>query len=162
MTPRPHDPVVELRHRRARAPQSGAAELAAARRVATPARLAVTPVVASGSPPLAGARTTCGIIIIWLYTGIGMTLDATGGGCAVRPGLLRLALGLPVRRLRVRPGPLRLALGLPVRRLRARPGLLGHDDRLRLRLGCPHTGCGCTTTGCVTICGWTTTGWAAG
>jgi divalent metal cation (Fe/Co/Zn/Cd) transporter len=31
-----------------------------------------------------GARTTCGIIIcgIIIWTGIGMTLDATGGGCA--------------------------------------------------------------------------------
>ena len=39
-------------------------------------------------PPfqLPGARTTCGIIIcgiiIWPCTGIGITLDATGGGCA--------------------------------------------------------------------------------
>jgi len=40
-----------------------------------------------GWPPFhwPGARTTCGIIIcgiiIWLC-GIGMTFDATGGGCA--------------------------------------------------------------------------------
>jgi hypothetical protein len=36
-----------------------------------------------GWPPFhwPGARTTCGIII-WLWTGIGMTLEATGGGCA--------------------------------------------------------------------------------
>ena len=47
-------------------------------------------------------------------------------------------LGRHGRRLRVvRPGLLRLALGLPVRRLRVRPGLLGHDDGLRLRLGLP-------------------------
>ena len=42
-------------------------------------------------------------------------------------------LGCHGRRLRVvRPGLLGLGLGLPVRRLRVRPGLLGHDDGLRL------------------------------
>ena len=47
-------------------------------------------------------------------------------------------LGRLERRLRVvRPGLLRLALGLPVRRLRVRPGLLGHDDGLLLGLGLP-------------------------
>ena len=48
VTPRPHDPVVELCHRRARAPVRDAAERAAARRVATPARLAAVPV--AGGP----------------------------------------------------------------------------------------------------------------
>ena len=139
MTPRPHDPVVELRHRRARAPQSGAAELAAARRVATPARLAVTPVVASGSlQPLAG-----GPHHLRHHHHMAVNRHRHDLGChgrrlrVVRPGLLRLRLGLPARRLRVRPGLLRLALGLPVRRLRVRPGLLGHDDGLLLGLGLP-------------------------
>ena len=48
ITPWPHDPVVELCHRRARAPVRDAAERAAARRVATPARLAAVPV--AGGP----------------------------------------------------------------------------------------------------------------
>ena len=121
ITPWPHDPVVELCHRRARAPVRDAAERAAARRVATPARLAAVPV--AGGPydlrhhhhlAMYGHRHDLG--------SLGRRLRV------VRPGLLR-----------VRPGLLGHddGLRLTVRRLHVRPGLLGHDDGLRLRLGLP-------------------------
>ena len=126
VTPRPHDPVVELCHRRARAPVRDAAERAAARRVATPARLAAVP-VAGGPYDLRHHHH-------------------------LAVNRQRHDLGLPVHRLRLHDDEAarsyifrgeehglggRLALGLPVRRLRVRPGLLGHDDGLRLRLGLP-------------------------
>ena len=122
VTPRPHDPVVELCHRRARAPVRDAAERAAARRVATPARLAAVPV--AGGP----------------YHLRYHHLAVDGH---------RHDLGLPVHRLRLHDDETartyifrgeehglggRLALGLPVWRLRVCPGLLGHDDGLRLGL----------------------------
>ena len=125
ITPWPHDPVVELCHRRARAPVRDAAERAAARRVATPARLAAVPV--AGGP----------------YHLRHHHLAVHGH---------RHDLGLPVHRLRLHDDEAarayifrgeehglggRLALGLPVRRLRVCPGLLGHDDGLRLGLGLP-------------------------
>ena len=87
-----------------------------------------------GWPPFQwpGARTTCGIII-WPYTGIGMTLDCPYTGCGCTTTRPRTYIfrgeehGLGGR----------LALGLPVRRLRVCPRLLGHDDGLRLGLGLP-------------------------
>ena len=126
VTPRPHDPVVELCHRRARAPVRDAAERAAARRVATPARLAAVP-VAGGPYDLRHHHHL-----------------------AVHRH--RHDLGVPVHRLRLHDDEAartyifrgeehglggRLALGLPVRRLRVCPRLLGHDDGLRLGLGLP-------------------------
>ena len=126
VTPRPHDPVVELCHRRARAPVRDAAERAAARRVATPARLAAVP-VAGGPYDLRHHHH-------------------------LAVNRQRHDLGLPVHRLRLHDDEAartyifrgeehglggRLALGLPVRRLRVCPGLLGHDDGLRLGLGLP-------------------------
>ena len=126
ITPWPHDPVVELCHRRARAPVRDAAERAAARRVATPARLAAVP-VAGGPYDLRHHHH-------------------------LAVNRHRHDLGLPVHRLRLHDDEAartyivrgeehglggRLALGLPVRRLRVCPGLLGHDDGLRLGLGLP-------------------------
>ena len=146
VTPRPHDPVVELCHRRARAPVRDAAERAAARRVATPARLAAVPV--AGGPydlrhhhhlAVHRHRHDLGLPVHRLRlhddeaarTYIFRGEEHGLGG--------RLALGLPVRRLRVCPGLLGHddGLRLTVRRLHVRPGLLGHDDGLRLRLGLP-------------------------
>ena len=126
ITPWPHDPVVELCHRRARAPVRDAAERAAARRVATPARLAAVP-VAGGPYDLRHHHH----LAVYRH---------------------RHDLGMPVHRLRLHDDEAartyifrgeehglggRLALGLPVRRLRVCPGLLGHDDGLRLGLGLP-------------------------
>ena len=125
MTPGLHA-VVELRHWRARAKVSDAAERAAARRVATPARLAAVP-VAGGPYDLRHHHH-------------------------LAVNRHRHDLGLPVHRLRLHDDEAartyifrgeehglggRLALGLPVRRLRVCPGLLGHDDGLRLGLGLP-------------------------
>ena len=122
VTPRPHDPVVELCHRRARAPVRDAAERAAARRVATPARLAAVP-VAGGLYHLRHHhlrhRHDLGLPVhrLWLH-------DDEAARTYIFRGEEHGLGG-------------RLALGLPVRRLRVCPGLLGHDDGLRLGLGLP-------------------------